>query len=258
MTHPEDLLAGYVDGTLGDTERAVVDAHLQACGTCRDEVELSRAAVTALASLEEVPVPFGVTGPVLAEAGRRFERRRAATWGRLQWVAGAAAAAALVLVVALNVNLGGGARDEAGSGAIAADAGATGATGGAAAEATTIAGLERQPDVNYDDAGVHSLASEAASERATMAAPDAGGEDTGLQVTPSGPALECLRAAGAPVDEPTTDQLVRLIEAKFKETPAYFAVFLEGPGAGQTPDKAVVWVVSKGDCQILNAVQQRL
>ena len=78
MTHPEELLAGYVDGTLGTDERAVVDAHLQTCDTCREEVGLARTAVRALATLEEVPVPFGVTGPVLAEAGRRFERRRAA------------------------------------------------------------------------------------------------------------------------------------------------------------------------------------
>lgn len=258
MTHPEDLLAGYVNGTLEDTERAVVDAHLQACGTCREEVELGREAVTALASLEEVPVPFGVTGPVLAEAGKRFERRRAATWGRLQWVAGAAAAAALVLVVALNLDLGT-SRDEAGSGTVAADAAATGATGGAAAEAATIVGLERQPDVSYDDAGVRSLATEAASKRSTgVVAPEAGGEDGGLQFADPGPALECLRTAEAPVNATATDQLVRLIEAKYQGTPAYFAVFLEGPGAGQPPDKVVVWVVSKGTCQIVSGQQQRL
>jgi anti-sigma factor RsiW len=110
MTHPEELLADYVDGTLEDEQRAVVDAHLPGCATCREELELARGALAALANLEDEPVPFGVTGPVLAEAGRRFERRRVVVYERLQWAAGLAAAAALVLVVALNIG-GGSDRD---------------------------------------------------------------------------------------------------------------------------------------------------
>ena len=258
MTHPEELLAGYDDGTLEDTERAVVEAHLQACATCREELELARTAVTALASLEEVPVPFGVTGPVLAEAGKRFERRRAAAWGRIPWVAGAAAAAALVLVVALNLDFGA-SRDEARSGAVAADGGVTGATGGATAPepAAALPGLERQPDVNYDDAGVRSLASDEVAKRQAegFTSAEAGAD---LELAEPGPAIECLRTAEAPVDEPATDQLVRLIEAKYQGTPAYLAVFLEGPGAGQPPDRIVIWVVSKGECQIVQALQQNL
>ncbi len=255
MTHPEELLAGYVDGTLEDPERAVVDAHLRTCETCREELELARASVAALASLEEVPVPFGVTGPVLAEAGKRFERRRAAAWGRIQWAAGAAAAAALVLVFALNLNLGASRNDE-GAGTVAAEAGATGSTEGAAPEAAAVfAGLERQPDVNYDDAGVRSLAKDAASLRSGTATDQVSGE---VQLAPPGGALECLRTAEAPVDEPATDTLVRLIEARFRGTPAYLAVFLESPGAGLPPDRVVIWVVSKGECQIVQALQQNL
>jgi hypothetical protein len=257
MTHPEDLLAGYVDGTLADRERAVVDAHLPACETCREEVELSRAAIAALSSLEEVPVPFGVTGPVLAEAGKRFERRRAAAWGRVQWVAGAAAAAALVLVVALNLNLGD-SQEETRSGTVAADAGATGSTGGAEAPeaAPAFAGLERQPEVSYDDAGVRSLAIDEAAGQRSSALTSAGGE--GTQFADPAAAIACLRKAEAPVDEAATDQLVRLIEAKYQGTPAYLAVFLESPGGGQPPDRVVVWVVSKGDCEFLSGVQQNL
>ena len=86
MTHPEDLLADYVDGTLAEHERAVVDAHLRGARSAGRSSSSARA-VTALATLEEVPVPLGVTGPVLAEAGRRFERRRTAS-ARLQWAAG--------------------------------------------------------------------------------------------------------------------------------------------------------------------------
>jgi anti-sigma factor RsiW len=240
MTHPEDLLADYVDGTLPDRERAAVDAHLATCPVCREEVELARVAIGALATLEEEAVPLGVRGPVLAEAGRRFEGRRATAWRRVQWAVGGAAAAALVLMVALNANLGSsddGKRATAGS-AAAEDAGGAGSAVQIAAPEAAVQ-LERQADVNYDVAGVRSLAQTAAKrqgqeEPAPFASPDV--------------ALDCLRASGAPVDEATTYQLVRLIEAKFEGAPAYFAVFLQSPGAGQPPDHAVVWVTAKNDC----------
>ena len=38
MTHPEELLAGYVDGSLTDPDRPTVDAHLLTCARCRAEV----------------------------------------------------------------------------------------------------------------------------------------------------------------------------------------------------------------------------
>jgi predicted anti-sigma-YlaC factor YlaD len=257
MTHPEELLAGFVDGTLGDAERAVVDAHLQTCETCREELELARTAKTALATLPEVPVPFGVTGPVLAEAGRRFEHR-AATRGRIQWALGAGVAAALVLVVALNLNLGG-ANREGGAGTLAADTTTTGATGGAGAESAPAVGLERQPDVNYDVAGVRSLAQDAAAKRSATAAITAPQPSGGAVAFASADtALACLRTAEAPVDQPATDRLVRLIEAKYQGTPAYLAVFLDSPGAGQEPDKVVIWIVSEDGCQIIAGQQQRL
>src|SRR3990172_7647090 len=110
MTHPEELLADYVDGTLNHEQRAVVDTHLPGCATCRQEVDLARRALAALATLRDEPVPFGVTGPVLAEAGRRFERHRVVVWERLQWAAGLAAAGGLGLVGGLNIG-GGSARD---------------------------------------------------------------------------------------------------------------------------------------------------
>ncbi len=170
MTHPEDLLADYVDGTLPDRERAAVDAHLGTCPVCREEVELARAAVAALATLEEQDVPLGVRGPILAEAGRRFEDRRATRWQRAAWAVGGAAAAALVLVVALNVNLGSsddGERATAGTTAAEDAAGAGSAVQIAAPEAALQ--LERQTDVNYDDAGVRSLAESAAKRQAGTA-----------------------------------------------------------------------------------------
>jgi hypothetical protein len=253
MTHPEDLLADYVDGTLPDRERAVVDAHLDTCARCREEVELARSAVTALAAVEELPVPLGVTGPVLAEAGRRFERGRTRTWQRLQWAAGAGVAAALVLVVALSGGLRGGGGDDAAE--TAGGDGAAGATAGedAAALARDAAApppLELQPDVTYTEDGIRSLAEDA---RASAAGPatEATAPRADMSQADARPAVRCLRNAGAPVGSPDA-VLFRLIEATFDDTPAYLAVFLQGPGASQPADHAVVWVVATEDCRILN------
>ncbi|HZD18646.1 MAG TPA: hypothetical protein VE669_10945, partial [Actinomycetota bacterium] len=108
---------------------------------------------------------------------------------------------------------------------------------------------ERQRDVRYDDAGLDSLARQAA-ERTT--AGDNAGEESAL-----GSVLDCLRTSGAPIDEPA-DVLVRLIEARYLDTSAYLAVFLEGPGAGQPPNHAVVWVAAVDDCRFLSAASRKI
>ena len=260
MSHPDDLLADYVDGTLDERARADVDTHLLGCERCRDEVRLAATAKAALVELEDRPVPFGVTGPVLAEAGRRFERRRGATWDRFQWAAGVAAAAALVVVVALNV---GGDGSENTPSPAAAGTGATGATGAEAGDATASAplpffGLERQLDVNYDNDGIRAVASEAArAVQATAASEAAGALASGAEDSAqrTGDAKGCVRQSGL---QDSRDVLIRLIEAEFEGTPAYIAVFAEGPGAGQPPDHIVVWVVATDDCRILTSASQRI
>jgi len=70
MSHPEELLAGYVEGALEQHERAMVEAHLVACDLCTEEIGLAGRARDALAALPEETVPLGVTGPVLAELQR--------------------------------------------------------------------------------------------------------------------------------------------------------------------------------------------
>jgi hypothetical protein len=257
VSHPEDLLPDYVDGTLADAQRAVVDAHLQGCATCRGEVELSRAAVTAMGSLEEVPVPFGVTGPVLAEAGRRFERRRKVAWERLQWSAGLAAAAALILVVVLN--LGG---DEETPMPAAQGPTATGAGAAEAADMQRFAagfeGLERQQGVNYDQEGVRAVARDtvtALKDDGTPMPTAAPGTEATLTYASPGRAISCLARSGAPVRD-ERDSLIRLIEAEFDGRPAYIAAFLESPGADQPPDKISIWVVSTDDCTFLSGATQ--
>ena len=259
MSHPEDLLADYVDGALDERERAAVDAHLLGCARCSVELRQAGAARAALSELESVPVPFGVTGPVLAEAGRRFERRPGVVWGRFQWAAGLAAAAALVLVVALNLG-GEDAQNAAAPERTAADAGGTGAAGAEAATpgAIPFAGLERQTGVSYDEAGIHAVASDAAG--AVLAAEDTGGSQAAASTVADSKertslARDCIDQSGV---RGPNDVLIRLIEARFEGTPAFIGVFAEGPGAGQAPDHIVVFVVARDDCRILSTASQRI
>jgi hypothetical protein len=260
VSHPEDLLADYVDGALDERKRAAVDAHLLGCARCSAEVRQAGAARAALSELENVPVPFGVTDPVLAEAGRRFERRPGVAWGRFQWAAGLAAAAALVVVVALNVG-GEDAQNAAAPERTTAVAGGTGAAGGAEASTpgVTFAGLERQTDVNYDEAGIQAVASQAAG--AIVEAGDARGSQAALASSAEDSkertslARDCVDRSGV---RGPNDVLIRLIEAQFEGTPAFIGVFSEGPGAGQAPDHVVVFVVAKDDCRILSTASQRI
>jgi hypothetical protein len=260
VSHPEDLLADYVDGTLAERERAAVDAHLPGCARCSAEVRQAGAARAALSELEDIPVPFGVTGPVLAEAGRRFERRPGVARGRFQSAAGLAAAAALVVLVALNVG-GEDTRNAAAPGRSAAVAGGTGAAGAEAATPGVIpfAGLERQTEVNYDEAGIHAVASEAAG--AVLAAEDARGTQAAFASTVpdskdrTSLAKDCVDQSGV---RGPNDVLIRLIEARFEGTPAFIGVFSEGPGAAQAPDHIVVFVVARDDCRILSTASQRI
>jgi anti-sigma factor RsiW len=249
MRHPEDLLAGYVDGTLPRDERAVVDAHLSTCETCREEVALAARATAALASLPEEPVPFGLTGLVLAEA-RRVGERRPPVWARLQWAAGLAAAACLVLlaVVALPRLLGGATdEEEPATRAPTAEAGVDEeGLGGAAFGAPTLEVLDE--DLNERD--VRRLARESAK----IAPLPSGSADTAFAAPDE--AVSCLGASGATFDD--RDVLVRLIEARYLGTPAYIGVFHEGPGGGEPPEQVVVWVASKAGCSILTLVSRAI
>lgn len=69
--HPDELLAGYVDGTAAPAERRIVEEHLAACATCQEEIELAGAARAALVALPELGAPG------LAEAGVASLRRAA-------------------------------------------------------------------------------------------------------------------------------------------------------------------------------------
>jgi hypothetical protein len=254
MTHPEEQLSGYVDGTLETDERAEVDAHLATCPTCREEIELSTRAVTMLRELPEVPVPFGTTRRVMAEAGKERTSRGRRSWGRgTQWAAGLAAAAVLVAVVAVALpRVGEVAQMDsaAGGGAQATPKAAPGMEAATSGEVP----LELQPNADYDATKLQRLADSSAlraGKETTLAAPSAADE---LAAQAEG-AAACLARPGGLTGR---DRLVRLIQATFQGEPSYIGVYLERPGADQPADRIVIWVVARQDCSTLSYSFNRL
>ncbi len=259
MTHPEELLAGYVDGSLSANERAVVDTHLAECARCRREVTLAASARSALASLAEVPAPSGVGARALQEAGPALPSRQSGgppRWYRIAGAAGAAAAALLVITLTLP-HIGRGSSSTA-------DAGSAEKVAAGSAPATSLsAGVIEIQHVNYDDASLSALSASYAGDAAALntPTPDTTAPDTTASTavatgTPeqTAKALACA-VKSAPRE---TGQPARLISARFQGTPAYIAVFLEGPGADQPPDSVVVWVFAARDCAILSSSYARL
>lgn len=245
MTHPEGSLAGYVDGTLPQHDRAAVDTHVAGCDRCRGEVRLARGARAALGALPEVPAPPGIAVRALEEAGAGRAARAAdgtPRWYRFAGIAAAAAAALFVLTLVLphvgqeTRNSSAEKHDSAGSGGLV--------SGPVAAAATQI---EIQ-HTNYDSASLEALAtSYAAQDVGAQANASTVPSATGTQRQTSR-ALRCV-VHSAP-DE--SGQLARVIKARFEGGPAYLAVFLEGPGAGQPADAVSIWVFSANDCSILS------
>ena len=257
MSHPDALLAEYVDGALAEGERAVVERHLDACERCREEVALARAARSALASVTEVPAPGDLGDAAIAEARRRAagEPGAAAPSGKPGWYrwAGAAAgiAAALLLLTLVLPHLGTEPAREAAGGAAAQSA---------AAPATTV---EAQ-NVDYDLAGVEALATSyrggadatfAANQPGTQA-PEATGVTSARRI-PYADAVACLDRAFTPAtgSQGLPGQLVRVIQARFRGTPAILGVYLISPGAGQPTDIVRVLVASSRGCSILTSTQ---
>lgn len=261
MRHPEEHLSGYVDGTLATDERAEVDAHLATCATCREEIELSTQAVTMLRVLPEVPVPFGTTTPVMAEARKERTSRARRSWGgRSQWAAGLAAAAVLVVAVAVVLPRVGREALMESAGGGAAPAAPTRAPGMEAATSGAVP-LEIQANVDYDATKLERLADSSAARAAqetTLAAPsakDASAAQSEASAAQAETAVACLARPGGLTGR---DRLVRLIQATFQGRPAYVGVYLEQPGASQPADRVVIWVVASRDCAILSYSTKRL
>jgi anti-sigma factor RsiW len=292
MTHPEDQLASYVDGSLTPEERSVVDAHLTSCDACREEVAL---ATTASRSLRALPRTVGTPPEVGRDAIDGAAARPPGSptpaspddWSSeappaaapdhprwYRWAGAAAGAAAVILALALAIPaLNGG--DDGTSGTLAAED----ASGGTASMAEAAA-----PDIeriagNLGPTDLPALAEPvkaAVPNGAVSAAPptaeaDEGGQDAegpgdpALSEPTSSPAADrraeavvCLRSAFPAVTGPP----LRLVELRFQKTLAYGGVFFV-PGGTETEfgtfefDVLEVVVASRADCTLLSAAPVR-
>jgi Putative zinc-finger len=245
MNHPYELLADLMDGTLDEGDRAGVQAHLDVCPSCREDVALAPAGRRAARSLPQANAPADLHQRIIAAAGGRG--RGAPGWYR--W-AGAAAAAAVVVAIAISLPNVGDAGDQRAGGedAMVSAEVSGGAEDGAAALGNVAMSVE---NTNYDEEALKRLASGARSNTLS-----AGGEAAPTGTIADAPgAVRCVEQA---FQNRITGRLTRLIQARFEGRAAYIAVYLESPGAGQGPDLAAVWVASRDDCSYLSLAFSRI
>ena len=244
MNHPHELLADLLDGTLDAERRAGVETHLRTCEDCRADLAAATAGRDAARSLGVVPAPPNLHERVVAAAGGGGGSRP----GWYRWAA-AAAAAAVVVAIALalpnvgNDTSGGGGEDVRAASAEASVPEAQSDAAGAAAEV----GIEVQ-DRSYDGRDLEELAKHGPNARATQPA--------AFSPNDGSAAVRCVERSMGTAS--LSGRLVRLIDARFEGTPAYIAVYLEGPGADQPPDTSAVYVASKGDCRFLSTAAAKL
>jgi len=267
--HPEELLAGYADGSASEDERNTVEPHLVSCSQCRDELALARTARAALTSLPELEAP-GLTvadleamqraGPAQAPdelAAQREARnaRRQRQW-KASWVAlgGVAAVLALFAIIPLVLNRGSSLKQAT--------------TGGARPAATPNAEAALYPQVrdrgiDYDQAAVRALAQQLAKNPqvlrtsgdsatpslAPQFAPVPSGKVVGLD---SSTVVQCaIRGAGLPAN--TVPKYLEI--ARYRATPAYVVAVLT---KGGSKSHLIVYVVSQQDCTFLFEADQPL
>ena len=105
MTHPIELLADEVDGTLEPGDREALTDHLRSCASCRDDVRVAASARQALMSVPPVDPPDIAAGfpPERIAALRASAPAAPVTGTRSPWsrVVPTLAAAAIVGAVAL-------------------------------------------------------------------------------------------------------------------------------------------------------------
>jgi hypothetical protein len=243
MNHPYELLADLVDGTLDEGDLAGVQAHLDGCAACRDDVRAARAGAEAARTLPLVAPPADLLRRVVDRNGGRS----APSW--YGW-AGVAAAAAVVAVIALALPNVGDGDTSGGSEGAPADRAATAEDAQGALSADDVA--VQIEDADYDPRELEELAADSARNAATGAQ-----EASPIRTADGDPgaALRCVRSA---FDQLPVGRLARLIRARFEGRDAYIAVYLEGPGADQLPTLAAVWVASADDCAVLSLASARI
>jgi hypothetical protein len=225
--HPDDALAGYVDGTATLAERRAVDSHLASCGACRSDLERARSARAVLGALPEIDPPAmllptgdletpasGKPAGTMESTGRGVltplrGRRGGDAWGKA--MGGLVAAAAVVAVILGSVVL------FHGGGGHTAATGAGSDAGGPVAESPT-------PARDYTAASLDALAASIArTPPKTDAVPSPSEGSDGTAGAPLAKAIEdCTRRATKATGPP-----ILLLSGTFKGRPADIAVFRE-------------------------------
>jgi hypothetical protein len=238
MNHPYEQLADLMDGTLDERELAGVQAHLDSCATCRQDIDLATHGVRAARSLPVESPPPDLHRRVVGAGGGRGTP----SWYR--W-AGAAVAAAAVIAIAIALpNVGSDPRR-----------GEVRSLSGEDSQATVESGpvggdvVVSHEDRDYDAPGLEALAS--SSRASSDLAPNAAG---GTQQD----ATAAVRCVSQAFGDQQAGRLTRLIQARFEGEEAYIAVYLEGPGAGEPPDTVAVWAASADDCSVLSFASARI
>jgi hypothetical protein len=266
--HPEELLAEYVDGTLGPAERARVESHLSTCGSCREEVALAGPTREALSSMPELDVPAGTTWPVVQRARQR-KRWLPALSPRVAW-ATAGAAAALILVFAL---VGGQiiptVGDAEGPSSERGPAPEEAAEDAAMAPAPTAGGPLDYPTFrrsarDYDGAALASLAEELTGE-AKQALEQGFPEPPAVYYTRTTALLNLpartRRALSCVVKAISPDRSLApftLVAARFEGEAAYVGAFLQADRPDRPYAELVLYVVSRDGCALRSFARQQL
>jgi hypothetical protein len=233
--HPYELLADLVDGTLDEGNLAGVQAHLEACATCRDDVAHATAGREAARSLPQATAPADLHQRIVAAAGGRGHG--APGWYR--WAGVAAAAAVVVAITFALPNVGNGGNERPAGDSMAA------AQEDAAVVASTDDVAMSVEDTNYTEGALQQLASDSRSDALSS------GQESAPRTTIADPAA-AVRCVDRAFQNKTTGRLTRLIQTRFEGRAAYIAVYLEGSGADQQPDLVAVWVAARDDCSFLS------
>jgi anti-sigma factor RsiW len=254
--HPDELLAGFVDGSATAPERRTVEAHLAGCPRCRHEIELATAARAALAALPELDAPGlaggGIDGlrradlqpvPAGAPAGPAPPRRRIA-WAQLAAAAILVALVGGLVAIPLLLSGGGGSKQTTAPNAAPAP--------------TAAASLPPLIDrgANYTQASLEALAGQLATaqksgERAAAgAAPQpVYGRATATDASAVQAALTCIGRGGGPTSGAVP---VYLEQAQVSGTPAYIGAFR----LAATKLNLLLIAVSRAGCQPLYSVRE--
>jgi hypothetical protein len=265
--HPEELLAGYADGSASPDERRTVEAHLVGCSHCREELVLARTARAALTSLPELegpgltvadleaPQSAGAAQPPVDEVATQRQarqNRRQRQW-KGSWAALGGVAAVLVLLAVIPLVLSKGSSLQSGSGNDARRA-----AGPAEAAAYPV----HDRGIDYDQASVRALAEQLANNRGVR---ESGDSDTPSRAllsapTPSGRIVDvassrvvqcAIRGAGLPAN--TVPSYLEI--ARYQGTPAYVVAVLS---KGGSKSHLIVYVVSQQVCNFLFEADQPL